>query len=83
MVYAHADVASGVNFGAALTDDDVAGDHVLPAKLLHAEAAAVRIAPVARRTARFLMSHDENSKRFVAEPSFGASIAEKPRLGKI
>ena len=35
-------------------------DHLLAAELLHAEAAAVGIAPVARRAACFLVSHDRS-----------------------
>src|SRR5690606_35309379 len=41
----------------ALTDEDVAGEHRFAAELLHAKAAASRVAPVARGAARFLVSH--------------------------
>ena len=44
--------------GAALTHDDVAGDDGLAAIFLHAETPPGGVAAVARRTARFLMSHD-------------------------
>jgi hypothetical protein len=57
MVGAHADVGAGVKFGAALADDDIAADYALAAEFLHAEAAAVGVAPIARRAARFLVSH--------------------------
>src|SRR5690606_35188486 len=40
VVLADADIAAGMPFGAALADDDVAGDDALAAELLHAEAAA-------------------------------------------
>ena len=33
----HADIASGMNLGAALADEDVASDHCLTAELLNAE----------------------------------------------
>src|SRR5688500_7498300 len=59
MVLAHADVRAGVPFGAALTNDDVAGENALIAELLDAETTAGGIAPVARRTACFLVGHDE------------------------
>src|SRR5690348_18185991 len=45
---AHIDILAGMVFGAALADDDVAGHHDLAAEFLDAEAAAARIAPVAR-----------------------------------
>src|SRR5690606_3486133 len=43
--------------GAALTDKDVAGEDLLAAKLLHAEALRLGVATVARRTASFLVCH--------------------------
>src|SRR3954467_3684175 len=62
MVLAHADVHARMPFGAALTHDDVAGEHAFVAELLHAETAATRIAPVARGTACFLVSHGDVSR---------------------
>src|SRR5690606_23637974 len=59
VVFAHADVDARVHLGPALTDNDVAADHVLTAELLHAEATAGRVATVAGRTACFLMCHLE------------------------
>src|SRR5690606_12817310 len=59
VVFAHADVDARVHPSAALTDDNVAADHVLTAELLHTEATASRIATVARATACFLMCHLE------------------------
>src|SRR5262245_62391163 len=57
VVLADADVVAGVPFGAALTDDDVAGKNALAARLLDAEAPAGRIAAVARGAACFLVCH--------------------------
>src|SRR3984893_18282896 len=48
MVSAHADIKAGMPGGAALTRDDVAGDHVLAAIHLDSEALACRITPVSR-----------------------------------
>jgi hypothetical protein len=56
VVRPHADIASGIPFGAALADDDVAGQHVLAAELLDAEALALRVAAVARRAADLFVS---------------------------
>src|SRR5258708_31331451 len=57
VIAADADMPAGMELGAALADDDVARDHGLAAELLDAEAAARRIAPVARGAACFLMRH--------------------------
>src|SRR5437660_120206 len=50
VVAAEADVAAGVEAGAALADDDAAGLDRLAAEDLHAEALAVRLAAVAAGT---------------------------------
>src|SRR6187402_1465041 len=47
-VGAHADIKAGMPGGAALTRDDVAGDHVLAAIRLDSEALACRITSVSR-----------------------------------
>src|SRR5690606_15449610 len=57
VVAAEADVVTRVEGGAALTHEDVAGQNVLAAELLHAEALGMRVATVARRTTGFLVSH--------------------------
>jgi hypothetical protein len=57
VVFAHADIRAGMPFGAALTNNDVAGDNLLIAETLHAQTTACRVATVARRTACFFMSH--------------------------
>src|SRR3954466_10808207 len=59
MVLAQADVVARVPLGAALAHDDVAGANILAAELLHAEALAFTVTPVARRAACFLVCHDE------------------------
>src|SRR5580704_10042616 len=53
----HADLAAGMKLGAALADDDVAGDDDLAAEFFDAEPAAAAVAPVAGRAACFLMRH--------------------------
>lgn len=58
VVAAHADVLAGVELGAALTHDDVAGDNSLATELLHAEALAAGIATVTNGTLTFLMCHN-------------------------
>src|SRR6478735_1993546 len=57
VILADADIGARIEFGAALTHEDVAGDRFLTTELLHAEATTGRIATVARRTACFLMCH--------------------------
>src|SRR5688572_4466755 len=59
MVPADADAVAGIIFGAALAHDDVAGEDILAAELLHAEPLALGVAAVAGRTACFLVCHDE------------------------
>src|SRR5690606_21012241 len=88
VVAAHADVVAGPELGAALTHEDVAGDHGFAAELLHAEAAARGVAPVARGAARFLVSHCAllNSLRtpysaslsFLAAAFFGGAFLASP-----
>jgi hypothetical protein len=51
VILAHADIVAGIEFGAALTNNDIAGQNLLAAKLLYAKAAAVGIATIARRAA--------------------------------
>src|SRR5436305_448352 len=57
MVLAHAHVHARIEFGAALTHEDVARDCELTAELLHAETTAGRITTVTRRAACLLMCH--------------------------
>src|SRR5204862_2667593 len=58
VIRAHADVAAGMPLGAVLTDDDVAGDDLLAAELLHTLVFGIRIAAVPRRADALFMSHD-------------------------
>src|SRR6185437_5425359 len=57
VVATDSDVLAGVHLGAALADQDVARQDLLAAEALDAEAPAVRIAAVTRRTACFFMCH--------------------------
>src|SRR6185312_6764112 len=57
MIRAHPDIIAGMPGRSTLPCDDVAGHDDLAAELLHAQAAASRIAPVARRAACFFMRH--------------------------
>ncbi len=58
VVAAHAHALAGLELGATLTHDDVAGDDGLTAELLDAEALAAGIATVTDGTLTFLMCHD-------------------------
>src|SRR3712207_610508 len=57
VVFAHADIRARVPFRAALTNEDVAGEHLLIAELLDAQTTSCGIAAVARRTACLFVSH--------------------------
>ena len=54
VVTAQADVVARVELGAALADDDVAGQHALAAELLHAEALASKSRPLRDEPPDFL-----------------------------
>src|SRR5690606_33698331 len=58
VVAAEADARTGVELGAALADDDVAGLDGLAAVHLHAEVLRVGVAAVAGRTTSLLVCHD-------------------------
>ena len=58
VIATHAHALAGVELGATLANDDVAGDDGLTAKLLHAEALAAGITTVTYGTLTFLMCHD-------------------------
>ena len=55
MVAAHSDTEAGMHFGAALTDENVAGDDDLSAEFFHAEALAAGIATVLDGALSFFM----------------------------
>lgn len=57
VVTADADAGTGVEFRAALADEDVAGDDGLAAEFLHAEALAARVASVLDGALSFLVGH--------------------------
>src|SRR4029079_18466744 len=57
VIAADADVGARIHLGAALADQDVAGQHLLAAEALDAQPLAVRIAAVARGAACFLVCH--------------------------
>ena len=58
VVAAHADVVTGVEFGAALADEDGASENELAAEALHAKTLAMTVAAVACRSLSFFMCHD-------------------------
>src|SRR5690606_28024919 len=58
VIAAKADVRTRMEFGAALTDKNLAAEHRLAAKALHAETTTGRVTTVARRAACFFVSHD-------------------------
>ena len=57
VIFPDANVAAGMPLGATLTEDDIASDHFLATKLLHAKTLTARIASVLDGTLSFLMSH--------------------------
>src|SRR5579883_1239241 len=57
VVAPHADIAAGMELGAALAHQDVARHHGLAAEVLDAEPASRGVAAVARAAACFLVSH--------------------------
>ena len=58
VVGAHADVVAGMNSGASLSDDDIAGDNGLTVGLLNAKSLGLGITTVLGRTYAFLMSKE-------------------------
>src|ERR1051326_1752827 len=57
VVLADAYVSARVKLGAALAQDNIAGEHILAAVALDAEAPTGAVAPVARTAACFLVGH--------------------------
>ena len=57
VVLTHADVLAGVVDGAALTDDDVAGDSLLTTENLHTKSRAFARATVTGTTNTFFVCH--------------------------
>src|SRR5574337_173624 len=62
MVGSHANVAAGVELGAALANQDVSGQDVFAPKFLDAEPPSLGIAAVAGGTTGLLMRHDVYSE---------------------
>ncbi len=59
VVPSHADVVAGMEFGAALADENGTGEDKLAAETFHPEPLAVAVAAVARRSLTFFMCHDK------------------------
>src|SRR5690606_24397575 len=74
VVGADADAGARMPLGAALADDDIAGNDRLAAELLDAEAAARRVTTVAGRTACFLVCHGSGSLLFIALGGLGRRL---------
>ena len=52
------DILAGVNCGASLSDDDIAGDNLLTVRLLHAKALRFAVTAVLSRTDTFFVSKE-------------------------
>ena len=68
VIAAHADIGAGINHGAELTNNDVAGKNVLTAEALHASALTFTITTVAGAAACFFMCHDETPWKIAVRP---------------
>lgn len=75
VVLAETDAFAGDPFGAALADDDIAGDDLLTAEFLDAEAFAAAVTTVLDGTLTFLVSH-------ISEESGGGERACEPGSGR-
>ena len=64
VITTNTDVLAGVPLGAALAEDDVAGNNFLAAKFFHSAALALAIATVLDATLSFFMGHDSLGKTF-------------------
>lgn len=58
IVFAAADVLAGMEVGATLANDDIAGDDVLATEALHAKSLGMRVAAVTGGAKTFFMSHE-------------------------
>lgn len=58
IIFAATDILTGVEFGAALANDDVSGTNYLAAVFFNSEAFGLGIASVSTRSLTFLMSHN-------------------------
>ena len=77
VVGSEADITAGVPFGAALADDDVAGDDALAAVLLDAAVLRVAVAAVAGGADAFFMCHGVESSGDcdAGDADFGEALA--------
>src|SRR5918996_3774079 len=75
VIPADADIVAGVPAGAPLADDDVAGDDVLAAELLHAEPLARRVAAVARAAPGLLVRHLVSPRSRLRPPRYRGCAA--------
>lgn len=58
VVFATTDVLAGMEVGATLANNDVAGDDVLTTEALHAKSLGMRVAAVTGGAKTFFMSHE-------------------------
>lgn len=79
VVLAHANVHARVDAGAALTNDDVAGNDGLAAEDLYSAALTGTVTTVAGRAACFLMSHDVLLKIPADEHKLGVDALDLER----
>src|SRR5215469_2057133 len=77
VILADADVEPGMPLGAALAGKNIAGECQLASVEFQAEAAACRVAPVARRTACLLVRHGRSQL-----PLCGLTLAGKPSVAR-
>src|SRR4051812_11130456 len=80
VIIALADAFAGVELGAQLTDDDVAGDYFLAAETLDAAALTVGIATVAAGALTFFMCHGGSTFK-LNRPSRCPGPAASEQLG--
>lgn len=78
-----AHIVAGVNLGATLTDQDVAGAHDLAAVALHTQALGIRVATVTSTTSTFLVSHDELPLKSLLNQNDRAGWVAEPGRGVV
>jgi hypothetical protein len=74
----HADVVAGVERGAHLTDENIAGPHRLTGELLHPPTLGIRITAVATGTLTFFMGHDDT---FLSVDKFDSEQVDSEQVG--
>ncbi len=90
VILAHADTGARIKLRATLADQNIAGQNVLAAKALDAQALSVGIAPVARGTGAFFGCEEleikrEHSRASIAKPAghWQASGPASPRAATL